>query len=525
MKLSHTWSLAASVGVSSVAVANVAPTVVIESAMIRVGTTYMDVVYRVNDPDDATVKVRALAFVDGARSFAKAIKPTTFVEGTAANLGDAVSTNTLHTLTWDVGVDWNVTLGQVKFEVLARDGRGLLPFEWLTIPSAAGKPAITVGDIALSTAKFDALAWLLADNHPDLRLDAGKVIGTSSSSRFAGITLADGYYTTWNGDIYLLKAMNVMPATVAEYDYAMGAARISIPGPGASAGHVKNTPYTGVMLIETWGAGNYPDWTLYGKENLVKAVYGPGGGMIALDTIGVMHGSLLPSGAGPYTDIAGSPSHYLAIKADGSVVAWGGNNVSGPLNVPANLGVVKSIAAGGTGATGLRGFSVVVKQDGTVVAWGSNSYGQCSVPTGLADVVSVAAGIAHTLAIKSDGTLVAWGQNAGTNLIAPPPGLTGVVAASISLSGSSTNNSTTHTLALKSDGTVVAWGYNGEGQTNVPVGLSGVVAVSAGTSLSMALKSDGTVVTWGSGANAAPRGLTHATSINARGVVLINDIP
>ena len=55
--------------------ANTAPTVVIQSAAMRPGTTLMEVVYRVNDPDDATVKTRALAFVDGVRSFAKVLKP------------------------------------------------------------------------------------------------------------------------------------------------------------------------------------------------------------------------------------------------------------------------------------------------------------------------------------------------------------------------------------------------------------------------------------------------------------------
>lgn len=39
------------------------PFPVVVSAAMRPGTTLMDVVYRVNDPDDATVKVRALAFV------------------------------------------------------------------------------------------------------------------------------------------------------------------------------------------------------------------------------------------------------------------------------------------------------------------------------------------------------------------------------------------------------------------------------------------------------------------------------
>ena len=61
----------------TLACANTAPTVVIQSAAMRPGTTLMDVVYRVNDPDDATVKTRALAFVDGVRSFAKVLKPVT----------------------------------------------------------------------------------------------------------------------------------------------------------------------------------------------------------------------------------------------------------------------------------------------------------------------------------------------------------------------------------------------------------------------------------------------------------------
>lgn len=83
----------------TLACANVAPTVVIQSAAMRPDTTLMDVVYRVNDPDDATVKTRALAFVDGERSFANVLKPVTFVEGTAAKLGDVISSNTNHTLT------------------------------------------------------------------------------------------------------------------------------------------------------------------------------------------------------------------------------------------------------------------------------------------------------------------------------------------------------------------------------------------------------------------------------------------
>jgi len=53
-------------------------------------------------------------------------------------------------------------------------------------------------------------------------------------------------------------------------------------------------------------------------------------------------------------------------------------------------------------------------------------------------------------------------------------------------------------VALKSDGTVVAWGAGGlgqsgfghEGQTTVPAGLIGVVAIAAGERHTLALKLD-----------------------------------
>ena len=46
---------------------------------------------------------------------------------------------------------------------------------------------------------------------------------------------------------------------------------------------------------------------------------------------------------------------------------------------------------------------------------------------------------------------------------------------------------TYHSLALKMDGTVVAWGNNLSGQTRVPGGLDGVVAIAAGFTHSLAL--------------------------------------
>jgi alpha-tubulin suppressor-like RCC1 family protein len=106
----------------------------------------------------------------------------------------------------------------------------------------------------------------------------------------------------------------------------------------------------------------------------------------------------------------------------------------------------------------------------------------------------------------SAGTMSTWGLNAfgETNV---PPGLTNVVAIA---------SGDFHGLALKSDGTVVAWGDNRFGQTNVPTNLSGVVAVAAGGGHSLALKSDGTVVAWGAdflGPTIVPPGLSNVLAI------------
>ena len=80
-------------------------------------------------------------------------------------------------------------------------------------------------------------------------------------------------------------------------------------------------------------------------------------------------------------------------------------------------------------------------------------------------------------------------------------------------------------MALLINGTVVAWGDNAYGETNVPAGLSNVVAIAAGGDsllhnigvalpYSLALKSDGTVVTWGASDVLTPVvGLSNVISI------------
>lgn len=240
----------------------------------------------------------------------------------------------------------------------------------------------------------------------------------------------------------------------------------------------------------------------------------------------------------------------LALKSDGSVVSWGIRASQAAL--PANLTGVVAIAAG-------EMHNLALKKDGTVVAWGENRYGATSVPEGLSEVVAIAVSGNNSLALRKDGTLVGWGEN-----IKLPPGLSNVVAISacpqmslgIGRPGSALvlqrdgtviniewddHTVQTHThadlsnvvaiaagpvhnLALKQDGTVAAWGFNDNGELNVPIGLTNIVAVAASGSgfpavgYSLALKADGQVVAWGemnSHSATVPTGLSNVVAISA----------
>ncbi len=202
--------------------------------------------------------------------------------------------------------------------------------------------------------------------------------------------------------------------------------------------------------------------------------------------------------------VAAGGEHSLALKADGTVVAWG-RNLSGEATVPAGLSNVIAIAAGGRSGSG---FSLALRKDGRVVAWGDNAHLQTSVPNGLSNVVSIAAGTEHCLALKKDGTIIGWGINE-EGRTQSPVGLSNVVAVSAGEE---------HSVALKSDGTVVAWGRNQHGQTNVPEGLSNVVSICSGSYFNLALKKDGSVIGWGGTFNNesdVPKNLTNVTAIAA----------
>jgi alpha-tubulin suppressor-like RCC1 family protein len=214
----------------------------------------------------------------------------------------------------------------------------------------------------------------------------------------------------------------------------------------------------------------------------------------------------IPSG-NDYIDIAVGITHALALKADGSLVAWG-DNTQGQCDVPAGNDFV-AIAASDW-------HSLALKSDGTIVGWGSPADGRLEIPAGTFTHLS-SCGL-HSIAIKTDGSLMIWPDLP----IAPDPPAgydfvdvdmeedtliarrsdgsldtwqwSPAVPSGDNYARIASGNN--HCLALKTDSSLVAWGNNDFGQCDVPSGTD-YAAVAAGKNYSVALKTDGSLVQWG----------------------------
>jgi hypothetical protein len=181
----------------------------------RLGTTYIDVDYRITDADNSTVTVAALAFVNGSNNLGSVVLPRTWVEGTAGNIGEGVPANVTHRITWNIGADWTQGCGFMEMEILAKDRPGLVDVHYITIPSNGSSPSLTISRSPLTHNDFlSCWYWLLATSNAAINLASGKVYGAGGA--YDAKILAQGTNTTTDGRMFLYDCMGVREATSAE---------------------------------------------------------------------------------------------------------------------------------------------------------------------------------------------------------------------------------------------------------------------------------------------------------------------
>ncbi|MCL2568443.1 MAG: S-layer homology domain-containing protein [Oscillospiraceae bacterium] len=257
-----------------------------------------------------------------------------------------------------------------------------------------------------------------------------------------------------------------------------------------------------------------------------------------------------PNAANPWVSVSAGARHTVAIKADGTLWAWGENaqgaigqgnvNSPGQYNTPQQIFVMPGIpdtyiwldaSAGGyyDGGLSYGGHTLAIRADGTLWAWGWNQSGQVGngtitlgspygigTPTNITPTgttwSSVSAGCWSSFAIDSSGTLWGWGGNGQFQL---GLGVTGDQSTPQQISTATDWQSVSagryHTMGIRS-GTLWGWGQNDEGwlgngttatnQTPLQIGTdTNWIRVSAAWYHTMAVKNDGSL--WSAGSNGA----------------------
>ncbi|MBA5248019.1 MAG: hypothetical protein FE834_00560, partial [Gammaproteobacteria bacterium] len=195
-------------------------------------------------------------------------------------------------------------------------------------------------------------------------------------------------------------------------------------------------------------------------------------------------GTGAPTDSG-YTQIYSTNYAFAALKADGSIAAWGRSGY------------------GGTGAPTDSGYTQIystnyafaaLKADGSIAAWGNSGFGGTGAPTD-SDYTQIYSTGSAFAALKVDGSITAWGNSSLGGTGAPTDSdYTQIYSTDVAFA------------ALKADGSIAAWGYSSLGGTGAPTD-SGYTQIYSTMFAFAALKADGSIAAWGnsgSGGTGAP---------------------
>jgi alpha-tubulin suppressor-like RCC1 family protein len=525
----------------------------------------------------ATLRVNGSAVSSGAAS---ASIPLTVGTNTISAVVTAQDGNTISTYT--------VTVTRLPLAIATLSG--------LTCNSGSLSPAFTSGTTAYAVGVANDCTGVTLTptvNEPNATVRVnGNVVSTGTASMTipvlaSGSNVINVVVTAQDGTTTQTYAVTVnrpplsanfasattVPLSVSSYDASGNFANLSLgyaPTPGTTLTLVKLTGlgfiqgrftnleqgqyvslvYQGVVyrFVVNYYGGTGNDLVLQWANDQTYAwganSYGQlgnnGTGNSSLPTSVLGSGAL--SGKTVVAVSAGS-FHSLALCADGTLVAWGRNDLG---QLGDNSTTSSSVPVAITNSGALSGKTVVAVSagyyhnlalcsDGTMVAWGQNTYGQLgdgsktnrSVPVAVSaagglsgkTVSGIAAGYYHNLAQCTDGSLVAWGRNTygqlGNNSTTDSSAPVDITSLGVlnGLTVAQFAAGSDHSLVLCTDGSLAAWGRNNYGQlgegsganSSVPVEVDStdvlagkiVTSISAGGWHNLALCSDGTLAAFG----------------------------
>lgn len=354
----------------------------------------------------------------------------------------------------------------------------------------------------------------------------------ATGDRYALLVMPDGKVVAWgsggSGELGTLSNTETLPQYVLdESDAPITGVR------SVSAGYNQSYAVKNDGTVLAWGSNYYG--YLSDGTNGISPYYRPRA-IPVLDASGNALTNVVA--------VATGFNHSIALINDGTVLSWG-DNFYGQLgensyatgrNYPVVVVDESGLPLADIIDVDSRYYhNLALKADGTVYAWGANLSGQLGDGTTtqrnvatqvfmsdgspLSSIVAVAAGRSHSLALTADGQVFSWGENYGgrlgdgTEVSRSYPGRV-MEASGVSVSGVvDIAAGYYHSLLIMSDGTIKSFGLNTDGQlgdgslvnrlypiavsNSASVEVSNVIAVSGGGNFSIAMKQDGTLFGFG----------------------------
>ena len=485
---------------------NIAPTVQILKVEQRPETTIVDIYYRVDDPDDATVQTAALAFIDGEKRLDKVLRLQTLVEGTDQNLGPNVPANTELHVAWDIGKDWDVDYGKFVLEIYAKDQRSPISFHWITFPQTDTTPQWTISQQPLTPDRLQNYwYWLIATDAVDL---VGTEIRAKTDSIYHGWVLAKGN----DGNIlispagwhFLAQRLNLRWITPTEwYRVKDNPFRYGLVSDNYCYYAIKDTLNTSPRQVYQGGELVFsdPKWVMY--ENLFLFCNKEYYDKITICLVKGNDAWLVPGGVlsfnQPIVKMFASPKRWLVLLSDGSMQS----SIAIPSDFHNLVNFdIEEIFGGCFILTG-------VKDDGTLVVYGHGGpfegWERLSVPDTAQDIESIWGDSfdawpyyleANYLALKRDGSLISWryefvnedGWQKTIKVLSVPSEAMNIKKIIVSGDGC---------MVLREDGKVISWDWwSQKNITPISIGEAIDIAVSQWGAKFLALRKDKTVVEW-----------------------------